>query len=247
MRDDDVQDDMQDELIASVAGELRRERGVSPALDARIMAMIRAEAAQGAVAGSIEPAAPFAPSYAPPAPAARRGGARGAWEWVSRPRTVRVSPLAGLALAAALAALMVLVGRVDRGGDLRPETATTVAQAPASAQAPAEAVTNVGGTAGPIVQAASDAPGAARIVTFVFVAPDAKDVSVAGDFNDWTANAMPLTRSASGVWTGALPLKPGRYTYSFVLDGRKWVADPGAPRAVDDFGAPSSVLVIGSR
>jgi len=43
-----------------------------------------------------------------------------------------------------------------------------------------------------------------------------------------------------------VPLAPGRYGYAFVLDGRRFVADPAAPRALgDDFGAPTSVVTVG--
>ncbi len=43
-----------------------------------------------------------------------------------------------------------------------------------------------------------------------------------------------------------MPLAPGRYQYAFVVDGRRFVADPAAPRAVDDdFGQPSSVVTVG--
>ena len=41
---------------------------------------------------------------------------------------------------------------------------------------------------------------------------------------------MPLTRNRS-------------YTYSFVIDGERWVPDPGAPETVDDgFGGVNSIL-----
>jgi 1,4-alpha-glucan branching enzyme len=85
-------------------------------------------------------------------------------------------------------------------------------------------------------------------VHFVFVAPDAKSVSVVGDFNDWKLDATPLTaaRDRRGVWTVAVPLPPGRYTYTFVVDGETWVADPSAPPALeDDFGTPKSVVTVG--
>jgi hypothetical protein len=43
-------------------------------------------------------------------------------------------------------------------------------------------------------------------------------------------------------------LAPGRYRYAFVLDGARWIADPGAPRAGgDDFGVESSVATVLAR
>jgi 1,4-alpha-glucan branching enzyme len=83
-------------------------------------------------------------------------------------------------------------------------------------------------------------------VTFVFMAPRARTVTVAGDFDGWDRAQMPMRRDASGLWTLDVPLAPGRYQYVFVVDGRRFVADPAAPRAVgDDFGQPTSVVTVG--
>jgi endonuclease/exonuclease/phosphatase (EEP) superfamily protein YafD len=88
--------------------------------------------------------------------------------------------------------------------------------------------------------------GARPLVTFVLLAPDARSVALAGDFNDWDASRVLMRREASGLWTVDVPLTPGRYRYVFVVDGRRFVADPAAPRAVgDDFGTPTSVVTVG--
>lgn len=85
-------------------------------------------------------------------------------------------------------------------------------------------------------------------VPFVLYAPEARSVSVVGDFNDWDASATPLEPAGgSGTWLVTVPLAPGRYRYAFVIDGTRWVPDPGAPLApLDDFGTPNSVLTVGS-
>lgn len=95
------------------------------------------------------------------------------------------------------------------------------------------------------------APGvtaAPRAVPFVLYAPDAGAVALVGDFNDWDTTATPLrATSSAGTWVVTVPLAPGRYRYAFVIDGTRWLADPGAPRAPDDdFGTPSSVLTVGT-
>ena len=71
-------------------------------------------------------------------------------------------------------------------------------------------------------------------------------VAVVGDFNDWDPAATPLRRGGDGAtWTVELHLKPGRYHYTFLIDGRRWAGDPDGPRAVEsDFGAPVSVLTV---
>lgn len=85
-------------------------------------------------------------------------------------------------------------------------------------------------------------------VPFVLYAPGAQSVALVGDFNSWDTAATPLRRTgASGAWVVTVPLPPGRYRYAFLIDGTRWLADPGAPPAPDDdFGTPNSVLTVGS-
>ncbi len=83
-------------------------------------------------------------------------------------------------------------------------------------------------------------------VQFVVVAPGAESVSLVGDFNDWDARLTPMRAARDGrLWTVTLPLTSGRHRYAFLVDGTRWLADPSAPRAQDDFGAPSSVVTVG--
>jgi AMP-activated protein kinase-like protein len=78
------------------------------------------------------------------------------------------------------------------------------------------------------------------------LAAPASRVAVVGDFNDWDPAATPLRRTDDGAsWTVELHLKPGRYHYTFLIDGRRWAGDPAGPRSVEsDFGAPVSVLTV---
>lgn len=61
-----------------------------------------------------------------------------------------------------------------------------------------------------------------RIVEFTFKAPKAKQVLIAGDFDDWQPEKMTSTK---GRWRLLLPLPPGRYRYAFQVDG-VWTPDP---------------------
>jgi AMP-activated protein kinase-like protein len=73
-------------------------------------------------------------------------------------------------------------------------------------------------------------------------------VTLVGDFNDWDPRATPLHPGAGGVWTVTVPLRPGRYRYTFIVDGTRWRRDPAAPRALeDDFGTPTSVITVAQR
>lgn len=80
--------------------------------------------------------------------------------------------------------------------------------------------------------------------TFVFVAPTAKTVCVAGTFNDWNKGANPLARDPDGkTWRVTLPVAFGKQYYKFVVDDAKWFPDPAAP--VDAGGGDNnSVLLV---
>jgi hypothetical protein len=80
-------------------------------------------------------------------------------------------------------------------------------------------------------------------VRLTFHAPQAHSVAVAGKFNKWrTDDEMKLI---NGTWSIDLKLKPGVYTYSFLVDGKSWVPDPGAESYEDDgFGSQNAVLRV---
>ena len=99
---------------------------------------------------------------------------------------------------------------------------------------------------GSTTPAASGAP--VRPVEFALRTPADSAVVLVGDFNDWNPVATPLHRAPDGVWSVTVPLRPGRYRYTFIVDGTRWRRDPAAPPALeDDFGAPTSVITIAQR
>ncbi|MDH3198695.1 MAG: isoamylase early set domain-containing protein [Candidatus Krumholzibacteria bacterium] len=75
---------------------------------------------------------------------------------------------------------------------------------------------------------------------------DASRVNLVGDFNAWDPTADPMTdENGDGEWTLFYPLAPGRYAYKFVVDGRRWIADPTNPDSEPDgFDGRSSILVV---
>jgi len=78
---------------------------------------------------------------------------------------------------------------------------------------------------------------------FCALSENAKTVAVAGDFSDW--NALQMEKGNDNSWVITLKVMPGKYQYSFVIDGDEWVPDPGSPRQVEDgFGGVNSVLVV---
>ena len=118
------------------------------------------------------------------------------------------------------------------------------------ALAAAVACMAVGATIGVVATRRPDAAPVAVAATvpnvrFTLVAPSATTVSIVGDFNGWSEGSLPLRRSADGrTWEIEVPLAPGRYAYAFVVDGRL-ARDPSAPTASgEDFGTPSSVVMV---
>jgi 1,4-alpha-glucan branching enzyme len=64
-------------------------------------------------------------------------------------------------------------------------------------------------------------------VNFVCVAPQARQVMLAGDFNDWDPEALPLKRQPDGSWTAQVTLGHGHHHYRFLVDGKPTL-DPRA-------------------
>jgi len=84
------------------------------------------------------------------------------------------------------------------------------------------------------------------LVKFSVSWPEARYVYIVGDFNDWKLNEENrlLPTIKEGTWEKRLTLKPGRYKYKYVIDGR-WVKDPDNPNTeINPFGSHDSVLTI---
>ena len=83
-----------------------------------------------------------------------------------------------------------------------------------------------------------------RTVRFEANIPNARSVSVVGNFNDWKPGATPLASIGGTTWFRDLSLVPGRYEYRFVVDG-KWVDPPHANAYVPNpHGGRNAVVVI---
>jgi glycosidase len=69
-------------------------------------------------------------------------------------------------------------------------------------------------------------------------------VNVAGSFNGWSKDTMPLRADENGVFRAIVPLGAGSYTYKFIVDGQ-WTPDESDPlRESDGFGGNNSVLKV---
>lgn len=67
----------------------------------------------------------------------------------------------------------------------------------------------------------------ANPINFFCVAPDAKEVYIAGDFNEWNPTSHPMQRSPDGNWLVQVLLPHGHHRYWFLVDGKPTL-DPRA-------------------
>lgn len=79
---------------------------------------------------------------------------------------------------------------------------------------------------------------------FNLYAPDAHEVFLLGDFNDWQKNELKARKLKGGIWSKSVQLKAGIYQYLFLVDG-EWWTDPANPNRVRNaFGTENSVVEI---
>lgn len=82
----------------------------------------------------------------------------------------------------------------------------------------------------------------------LFVQPlnGARQLAIAGDFNDWQPELTPMNRDDGlGVWQAAVDVPPGRYRYRLVVDGQ-WIRDPYNQYVeTNPFGELNNVVEIG--
>jgi hypothetical protein len=142
------------------------------------------------------------------------------WGWLMRPRQIqlRLSPLGLVGVAGALALVAGALTTMPRD-----RATTPLAVAPD----------------GPATRAAGDVV----MVRFVMVAKGAKEVRLAGDFNEWRPEGTTLENAdGQGTFVATIPLPRGAHEYMFWVDGR-WVTDPNAAEVrPDGFGRSNGVL-----
>ena len=84
----------------------------------------------------------------------------------------------------------------------------------------------------------------AKRTIFRLYAPEAKEVFLAGSFNDWGPAVHPLKPDNNGNWKTRINLKSGTYEYRFVVDG-KWKDDPMCEKARPNaFGTYNSMVQV---
>lgn len=209
-----------DELPAELASELHDTRalldGVVRAIPDRPLPPLGASVLQRIAAEERQAGPSLHLTGARP----RRRPGVAAWLLAPQRMSVSVRPAWVLAAAAVLAVAVGIGGGLPGGPD---ETRATAGDVAAST---------------PVVAGAAEV-----LVRFQLEAPQARTVTLAGDFSNWTP-AHAMQRSNDGTWTIVVPLEPGVHEYAFVVDGARWIADPAAPAKPDGFGGMNSRVAV---
>ena len=99
----------------------------------------------------------------------------------------------------------------------------------------------------------SAAPALGSGTTYAYVglwAPQARAVSVVGDFNNWQPGAWPLNCMREGWWHATLALPPGRHGYRFWVEWSDpavatWLPDPENPARIESgYTSDHSLLIM---
>lgn len=84
----------------------------------------------------------------------------------------------------------------------------------------------------------------AQGVRFEVVFPTAREVSITGDFTNWSVEGLPLERVEGNTWRLDLPLDAGVFEYKYIVDG-VWKVDPENPERVrNSYGQLNSLLTV---
>jgi len=85
---------------------------------------------------------------------------------------------------------------------------------------------------------------AQKNVKFAFFAPEAMEVHLAGDFNFWSNQSLPMKKDRKGVWKTEIKLPPGCYEYKYFADSA-WIENiPDAEPISNLFGTQNFVISV---
>jgi len=84
-------------------------------------------------------------------------------------------------------------------------------------------------------------------VEFFLNLPDASEVILMGDFNQWNKKAHPMKKNKYGIWSKTIILFPGTYEYKFMADN-EWINDPDNHLLCsNNFGTKNNFIVVSPK
>ncbi|MFA6135044.1 MAG: hypothetical protein WC869_13605 [Phycisphaerae bacterium] len=63
-----------------------------------------------------------------------------------------------------------------------------------------------------------------ELVEFRFYRPNAQQVHLAGDFNHWRKQELPMVAAGNGYWVAKMRLPAGEFKFRYCADG-EWFTD----------------------
>lgn len=82
-------------------------------------------------------------------------------------------------------------------------------------------------------------------VTFEVEAPEATQVIVAGDFNNWDEKEFELKKLKSGIFKGTIDLeKDNAYQFKYIIDGVWTLEDEADGKVTNQFASENSVVTL---
>jgi 1,4-alpha-glucan branching enzyme len=73
-----------------------------------------------------------------------------------------------------------------------------------------------------------------------------KQISLAGDFNNWNVESIPMKKLKTGEFSVSVDLETGNeYQFKYLLDGKDWMNDEEADNYVPNgFCTENSVIIV---
>jgi 1,4-alpha-glucan branching enzyme len=86
-------------------------------------------------------------------------------------------------------------------------------------------------------------------VTFVLakdIITSATAVNLAGDFNNWDYESIPMKKQKNGEFSVSIDLEKGReYQFKYLINGKDWINESEADKLVpNEFQSKNSVVVV---
>ena len=93
-----------------------------------------------------------------------------------------------------------------------------------------------------IAQVEKEAPVFAKVTFRLKGYANAKNVSVAGSFNDWSSSSTKMKKQGD-EWIVETLAEAGKHMYKFVIDGQ-WIVDPANKETATENGYQNSVVIV---
>lgn len=83
-------------------------------------------------------------------------------------------------------------------------------------------------------------------IEFVYEAPNAKEVCLCGNFNNWDTRSLPMKKNKRGQWKATVQLFPGTYEYKYFADGA-WAKDLQCKEATGNSGSKTCTIDVAPK